>query len=148
MSGADDTRARDTPTGTGEMTDPMRDRCLDCGYWLSAHVTVDGRFLGCPLRLASQPGDEALPRITVRVGKAGSRKGHTIVAWPDSLDMETKQIIVWNMTTGEQGIDDRAALQRNTRRASHDTERTMQDEVEYQIGGRVRVIAGNWPAKA
>lgn len=126
-------------------TDPLRERCTDCGYRLAIHVAGDGRFLGCPVRLSSQLGHtDALPRITVRVGKAGVRKDKVLVAWPDYLDAETGQIVVWDMATGDQFTDDQALLQRNTRRADRDRERDVQEEIEYQIGGKVRVIAGNW----
>jgi hypothetical protein len=33
---------------------------------------------------------------------------------------------------------------RKTRRADRDREHEVQEEIEYQIGGKVRVIGGNW----
>ncbi len=112
---------------------------------MAIHVGQNGQWLGCPVRLSSQLGHaDALPRITVRVGKSGARKDRVFVAWPDLMDGETGQIVVWDMGTGEHTVDDQAQLQRNTRRADRDRERDVQEEIEYQIGGKVRVIAGNW----
>jgi hypothetical protein len=127
------------------MSEPLATRCDDCGYRLAVHVAHDGKFLGCPVRLSAQLGHvDALPRITVRVGKAGARKDRVFVAWPDQMDAKTGQIIVWDMGTGEHFVDDQAQLQRSTRRLDRDREREVQEEVEYQIGGKVRVISGNW----
>lgn len=126
------------------ITAPVDDRCTDCGYRFSIHAAADGRFLGCPIRLTSQIGADALPRITVRVGKAGARKDRVFVAWPDHLDADSGQIIVWDMGTGDHFVDDQAQLQRNTRRARRDHEQEVREEIEYQIGGKVRVVGGNW----
>lgn len=121
------------------------ERCDDCLYRISIHVAADGRFLGCPIRLSSPLGqDDLLPRITVRIGKSGARKGKVLVAWPDHLDAESGQIIVWDMGTGEHYTDDQGKLAQTTRRAERDQVLSVKEEIEYQIGGRVRVINGNW----
>lgn len=126
------------------MAEPIA-RCDDCGYALAFHVDKAGQFLGCPTRLASALGDEDhLPRITVRVGKAGARKGRVYVTWPDQMDADSGQIVVWEMCTGARVTDDAKALQRATRRAGRDHEQDVKEEIEYQIGGKVRVVAGNW----
>jgi hypothetical protein len=126
------------------MSEPARARCDDCGYWIASHVSADGRFIGCPVRIAALDAADALPRITVRVGKVGARKGRVFVAWPDHLDADSNQIIVWDMGTGDRFVDDQTLLQRGTRRATRDQEYDVQAEVEYQLGGKVRVIGGNW----
>jgi hypothetical protein len=120
-------------------------RCSDCLYKVSIHVASDGRFLGCPIRLTSPLGqDDLLPRITVRVGKSGARKGKVFVTWPDHSDPDSKLIIVWDMGTGEHYTDDQERFQEATRRADRDHALQVKEEIEYQIGGKVRVISGNW----
>lgn len=118
------------------------DRCTECGYPTRIHFKPDGTFLGCPLRPVSRMGHEdAWPRIQVRIGKAGTRKGKVLVAWPDVWDQETGQIMVWDIGTGDQFLDDQYQLQRSTRRATKDEEREAREEVEYRLGGKVRVVA-------
>lgn len=130
------------------MSGPVRERCDECGYWISAHVASSGRFLGCPARVMSQHGGGVdLPRIAVRVGKAGALKDRVLVTWPDYLDSASGQIVVWDMGSGTHTVEDQGVVQRNSRRASRDLEHEMREEIEYQIGGKVRVVGGNWPTK-
>lgn len=117
----------------------MSDRCLDCGIAASFHVTSAGKFIGCPVRAShGLARGDLLPRIVVRVGKAGARKGKVLVVWPDQQDGGS--IMVWDMATGEHYLDDSYQLQRSSRRAGQDQEREVQAEVEYQLGGKVRVV--------
>lgn len=119
--------------------------CTSCGYAIRLHVTTAGEFIGCPSMLGATLGNtDALPRITVRVGKAGARKGKVLVCWPDCQDRATGKVLVWDIGSGEQYLDDQYQVARNTRRAGRDQEHDVKDEVEYQIKGAVRVIAGNW----
>lgn len=126
------------------MSEPQRVRCDDCHYLVSSHVANDGRFLGCPVRINALGVEHTLPRITVRIGKTAPHKGIVFIGWPDQLDAESGQIVVWNLDTGDQCVEDQAQLQRRTRRATRDQEYEVQAEIEYQIGGKVRIIAGNW----
>lgn len=119
----------------------MSERCDDCGYPVRLHFAPDGQPLGCPIGLSSQLGHhDARPRVTVRVGKSGARKGHVFVAWPDCMDRATGQVLVWDLGTGEQFMDDQRALQVNTRRATQDQEHEAIAEVEYQLGDKVRAV--------
>lgn len=60
--------------------------------------------------------------------------------WPDMRDADSGQIVVWDLTTGDHYVDDQLQVQRNTRRAKKDQEKDVQAEIEYQLGGAVRVV--------
>jgi len=120
----------------------MADRCTDCGYPLRIHFGPEGQPLGCPGGLSSTLGHhDARPRVIVRVGKVGARRGKVFAAWPDCFDRATSQVLVWDLATGDQFMEDQRALQVSTRKPTHDQEKDAIEEIEYQLGGdKVRAV--------
>lgn len=114
----------------------MADRCDDCGYPVRLHVAADGKPLGCPAVPSAQLGHhDARPRVTIRVCKSGARKGRVLAAWPDCFDRDTGQVLVWDLGTGDQFMEDQRALQCSTRKPTRDQEHDAIAEIEYQLNG-------------
>lgn len=116
-------------------------RCDDCGFPLRIHFGPGGKPLGCPAGVSAQLGrQDALPRVTIRLGKSGVYRGRLLAAWPDCLDRTTTQVLVWDLGSGDQFLAHQRELQRGTSRPTKDQEYAAIEEVEYQLGSKVRAI--------
>ena len=112
--------------------------CTDCGYAIAAHFDKhDGRFFGCPWR-PLQGAVSKHPRVSLRRGIRGSRKGHVIVTWCDCVD-DAGAVLLWDLETDEQWIGDSRQHTQGTRALKGIELERARERVEGLAGGPVEL---------